>query len=74
MERDVVAVQFDLSDETKILVISVYLPSHIRDVDITSQMELLQSLLNSNTDKSIVIVGDMNAKSSVWGTLFTNPT
>lgn len=60
-ERDVVTVQFDLISEVKILVVSVYLPTQKRDVDITYQLELLQDLLDSNDDKSIIIVGDMNA-------------
>lgn len=69
-ERDVVAVQFDLSAVVKFLVISVYLPSQRNGVDITPQMELLQDLLDRHTNKSIVIVGDLNAKSSVWRNSF----
>lgn len=45
----------------------MYLPSQRTDVDVTHQIESLQDLLNRNEGKSIILMGDLNAKSLVWG-------
>lgn len=66
-ERDVLVVQFEVNEDVKILVVSIYLPPQQCDVDITSKMELLQYLLDINNDKLVVIGGDLNAKRTVWG-------
>lgn len=60
-ERDIAAVSLELRDYVKIVLVSMYLPPPKTDVEITYQEEM-----DSSSDKSVVVVGDFNSKSSVW--------
>lgn len=61
--RDVVDVKLDLSGR-QVVVASVYLPSE-DSVDL--HMNLLQELVTKHVGLNVTILGDFNAKSSVWG-------
>lgn len=58
--RDIVAVKLD-TDEKQIVMTSLYLPPGV-----DTHMSLLQELIQ-NDGIDIIILGDLNAKSLVWG-------
>lgn len=58
----VVAVSVDLGDQVKVIIVSVYIPPQ-DEVDVDA--DLLRDLLDRH--KSFLILGDFNAKSTLWG-------
>lgn len=61
VSRDIVAVLLDLD---QIVVVSVYFEP---DKEIDEQLLILEDLLVKHKDRNILLLGDFNAKSAVWG-------
>lgn len=61
--RDIVAIKLDISSK-QVAVASIHMPP---EGSIDTHMNLLQELINKQVGNDIVILGDFNAKSSVWG-------